>query len=192
MSFKHLALASLMLLPVSALADWQLVGNESSVNFVSVKKSDIAETHHFKGMSGKISDDGAATVKIDLASVETNIPIRNERLQKMLFNTEEFASAAISADVDAAKLKSLAPGQTFAVDTDMTVDIHGTQHSEKAMLQVTGLENGQVLVTTSAPVVINAGKYQLLDGIEKLREVAGLDRISPIVPVTVKLVFAKQ
>lgn len=192
MSFKSFALASLLALPASAFADWQLAGNDSSVNFVSVKKANIAEMHHFKSLSGSISDAGKAQLVIDLASVETNIPIRNERMQQMLFETAKFAKATISADVDAAKLKALKPGQTAAISADVTVDVHGQQQSEKATLQVTGLEAGKLLVTTGAPIVINAGNYKLLEGIEKLRQVAGLDSISPIVPVTAKLVFAQN
>lgn len=190
--FKSIALMSLLVLPLSALADWQLVGSDSSVQFVSVKKSTIAETHSFKGLSGKITDDGKAEVGIELASVETNIPIRNERMQKLLFDTAKFARAVISAQVDTDQLKSLTPGKTMAVSADLDLDVHGSQKTEKAQLQVTGLENGGLLVTTTAPIVINAGDYKLLEGVEKLREIAGLDSISPIVPVTVKLVFTQQ
>ena len=192
MRLKPIALAALLALPASAFADWQLVGDDSSVNFVSVKKSTIAETHHFKGLSGAISDAGKAALTIDLASVETNIPIRNERMQKMLFETAEFARASISADVDPAKLKALQPGQSMHLTADVTVEIHGQQNTEKADLQVTGLAGNQVQVTTNAPIVVNAGNYKLLEGIEKLRAVAGLDSISPIVPVTVKLTFKQD
>ena len=192
MPFKHLALASLMLLPVSALADWQLIGNESSINFVSVKKSQIAETHHFKGLSGKIADDGKASVKIDLASVETNIPIRNERMQQMLFDTAKYASASINTQVEVDKLMALKPGQTMTIDSKVTVDLHGQQQTEPATLQVTGLQGDRILVTTSSAILLNAGNYQLLEGVERLRKIAGLDSISPIIPVTAKLVYAKN
>lgn len=192
MPFKHLALASLMLLPVSALADWQLIGNESSINFVSVKKSQIAETHHFKGLSGKIADDGKASVKIDLASVETNIPIRNERMQQMLFDTAKYASASINTQVDVDKLMALKPGQTMTIDSKVTVDLHGQQQTEPATLQVTGLQGDRILVTTSSAILLHAGNYQLLEGVERLRKIAGLDSISPIIPVTAKLVYAKN
>ena len=192
MTLKSIALASLLALPVSAFADWQLAGDDSSVNFVSVKKSTIAETHFFKSLSGSISDSGDAKVTIDLASVETNIPIRNERMQKMLFETAKFAEATVSTSVDAAKLKALKPGQTMSVDADVSVAIHGESKTHKAKLHVTGLEGGSLLVTTKAPILLNAGDYKLLEGIEKLREVAGLDSISPMVPVTTSLVFEQK
>lgn len=191
-SFKSLALLSLMALPLSAFADWQLEGGDSSINFVSVKKSTVAETHFFKSLSGTISDDGHAKITIDLASVETNIPIRNERMQKILFETATFASATLTTTVDAAKLKALKPGQTMAVTANVSVELHGEKKTEPAQLQVTALEDNQLLVTTSAPVVVNAGDFKLLEGIGKLREVAGLDSISPLVPVTAKLLFKQN
>ncbi|MFD1217861.1 MULTISPECIES: YceI family protein [Microbulbifer] len=192
MRIQSVALAALLALPVSAFADWQLLGDDSSVNFVSVKKSTIAETHHFKSLTGSISDAGQAKLTIDLASVETSIPIRNERMQKMLFETAKFAKATISTNVDAARLKALKPGETMTVAADVTVEVHGQQRTEKADLQVTGLAGNQVQVTTNAPIIVNAGNYKLLEGIEKLREVAGLDSISPIVPVTATLVFKQN
>lgn len=192
MTFKPLALLLLLALPVSAFANWQLVGDESRINFVSVKKSTIAEMHHFNALSGEISDDGQAQLTIALASVETNIPIRNERMQQMLFNTAKFATATISTNVDAEKLKALKVGQTFAVAADVTVDVHGEKKTQKTQLQVTALEGNQLLVTTTAPIIVNAGDFKLLEGVEKLREVAGLESISPIVPVTAKLVFQQN
>lgn len=192
MRLMPLALAALLALPVSTLADWQLAGDESSVHFVSVKKGNIAEKHYFKSMSGSISDDGQAELTIDLASVETNIPIRNERMQAMLFETAKFAQATISSNVDVAKLKSLKSGQTITVEADMTIQVHGEQKTETVPLRVTALEGGKLMVSTGAPIIVSAGDFKLLEGIDKLREVAGLKSISPIVPVTATLVFTTK
>ena len=192
MRLMPLALVALLALPASTLADWRLAGDESSVHFVSVKKENIAEKHYFKSLSGGISDDGQAELTVDLASVETNIPIRNERMQTMLFETAKFAQATISTNVDAAKLKSLKPGQTMAVDADMTVQLHGEQKTETVPLQVTALNGGKLMVSTGAPIIVSARDFKLLEGIDKLREVAGLKSISPIVPVTATLMFTTK
>jgi hypothetical protein len=39
------------------------------------------------------------------------------------------------------------------------------------------------------PLIINAGGFALVEGVERLREVAGLHSISTAVPVTASLVF---
>lgn len=192
MRLMPLALAALLALPASTLADWQLAGDASSVHFVSVKKENIAEKHFFKNLSGSISDDGQAVLTIDLASVETSIPIRNQRMQTMLFETAKFAEATISTKVDVAKLESLKPGQTMSVESAMKLQIHGEEKTETVPLQVTALEGGKLMVATGAPIIVSAVEFKFLEGIDKLRQVAGLKSISPIVPVTATLVFTSK
>lgn len=192
MRLMPLALAALLALPASTLADWQLAGDASSVHFVSVKKENIAEKHFFKNLSGSISDDGQAVLTIDLASVETSIPIRNQRMQTMLFETAKFAEATISTKVDVAKLESLRPGQTMSVESAMKLQIHGEEKTETVPLQVTALEGGKLMVATGAPIIVSAVEFKFLEGIDKLRQVAGLKSISPIVPVTATLVFTSK
>ncbi|MFV0275687.1 MAG: hypothetical protein ACK5HY_00645, partial [Parahaliea sp.] len=46
-------------------------------------------------------------------------------------------------------------------------------------------------VVTTRPVVVNAGDFDLVKGIEALRQVAGLKTISTAVPVTFSLVFSE-
>lgn len=192
MLIRLLALTTLLFTTPAALADWKLVGDASQISFVSVKKGTIAETHHFKELEGQIADSGTATLSIPLASVETNIPIRNERMQKLLFETTKYARASVNAKVDAAKLQAMQPGQTATLDAELQLSIHGSEHSEAAKLQVTGLKDNRLLVSTKSPIVLNAADFKLLEGIEKLRQIAGLDAISPIVPVSAQLVFAKE
>ncbi|WP_250464078.1 YceI family protein [Microbulbifer litoralis] len=192
MLIRLLALTTLLFTTPAALADWKLVGDASQISFVSVKKGTIAETHHFKALEGQIADSGTATLSIPLASVETNIPIRNERMQKLLFETTKYARASVNAKVDAAKLQAMQPGQTATLDAELQLSIHGSEHSEAAKLQVTGLKDNRLLVSTESPIVLNAADFKLLEGIEKLRQIAGLDTISPIVPVSAQLVFAKE
>ena len=72
-------------------ADWQVVPEGSHIGFASVKNDLIAENHSFTQVSGGVSSDGTATIIVALGSVETLIPIRNERMQQMLFNVSEHA-----------------------------------------------------------------------------------------------------
>lgn len=192
MLIRLLALTTLVLMAPAALADWKLVDEDSRLSFASIKQGSIAETHHFKRLTGNIADSGAASIAVPLATVETDIPIRNERMQKLLFDTAKHARASVTAQVDIAELEALEPGQTTKIDTDLQLSIRGTGHTESAQLQVTMLKDGRLLVSTVSPVMLNAADYQLLEGIEKLRQIAGLDSISPVVPVTVKLVFERS
>ena len=69
-----------------AVGEWKVDPTGSHLGFGSVKNDLIAENHSFKEISGTVSDEGLAQIEVTLASVETLIPIRNERMQKMLFN----------------------------------------------------------------------------------------------------------
>jgi hypothetical protein len=47
----------------------------------------------------------------------------------------------------------------------------------------------RLLVSSVRPVIVNAGPLGLDEGVERLREAAGLPSISPAVPVTFQLTF---
>ena len=79
----------LTLLTQPALADWTLDNERSIVNFISIKNASIGEVHRFRSLAGSVSDDGAVRLVIDLDSVETLIPIRNQRMRELLFETDD-------------------------------------------------------------------------------------------------------
>ncbi|WP_346839704.1 YceI family protein [Microbulbifer sp. SAOS-129_SWC] len=186
---RYILPLALVLAAPAALADWQLDNGGSSVDFISVKKSTVGEVHHFKQLSGTITEGGDASVDIDLASVETNIPIRNERLQKLLFETAKFPKASIHTSVDAKKLKAMQAGETFVTDADLTLSLHNSEKTLKTRLRVVKLAGDRLQVSTADPIILHAGDYGLAQGVEKLREIAGLPSISPVVPVVATLVF---
>jgi|TARA_R110002074_G_scaffold152936_1_gene307482 hypothetical protein len=192
MSLSKLALLLLIgMFSASALADYQLDNTQSSLHFVSIKKDKIAETHSFQRLSGSISADGAAKIIIDLASVETNIDIRNERMKSLLLETGVYPTAEVSAILDEAQLTGIAAGSSVILPTALTLNLHGHSAAIQADLRVTGLEDGALLVTTVKPVLLSAFDFSLDAGIQKLMEVAKLPSISTAVPVTFTLVFKR-
>lgn len=176
----------------SAQAEWMLDKANSTLKFVSTKSNSVSEIHHFEGMTGTISDDGKATLVIDLASVETNIPIRNERMQTMLFNVADFAKATISTVVDMSELDNSDIGGIYSIINDVTVDLHGKQKTYAAKLTVMKLSEDKVVIVATEPLVVNAADFGLEEGIEKLREVAGLPAIATSVPLTFVLVYNQK
>lgn len=170
-------------------ADWDLDQTDSQLHFMSVKSTSIAELHTFKTITGSLSDSGKAELVIDLNSVNTNIPIRDERMQAMLFDTVNFPLAKLAADVDIIAVKALETGQTITQDVELKLDLHGQTQTFLAQLQVTALESGKLMVATTAPVVIKAEDFNLVEGVNALRDVAGLPSITLAVPVTATLFF---
>ena len=177
------------LFSVSAQAAYQLDSTQSTLHFVSIKKDKIAETHSFNLLSGSIGDAGTAKVNIDLISVETNIPIRNERMKSLLLETGSYPTATANVTFDADALAAVTQGQSSVLAATLTLELHGHSKEMALKLRVTGIEQGGLLVTPTQPVLINAFDFALESGIQKLMAVAKLPSISTAVPVTFSLIF---
>lgn len=172
-------------------AAWELDSARSTVQFMSVKNETVAELHFFKVVSGAVADGGAVQVSIDLDSVETLVPIRNQRMRELLFETVRFPAATLSAEV-AEELLTLPAGESKAVTLPVSIDLHGATATYPAKLLVTGLADGAVQVVLREPMLVSASDFDLAAGIQVLREVAGLKSISSAVPVTATLVFTTE
>jgi len=186
---KSLSLAALFLVTPMTYAGWQLDNEQSHINFVSVKKSKIGEVHYFKQLSGSLKDNGTANISIDLNSVETNIGIRNERMLKMLFETKLFPAAQINGKFDVDKIRRMKVGSSFDTSQNLSLGLHGQKQDMMANVKVIKLSNQKILVTSLQPLILNAGDFKLINGVEKLREIAGLPSISTAVPITFTLTF---
>lgn len=188
---KLLISATALLISVPAMAGWQLTG-DSSVHFLSTKNTSITETHEFTRIDGIINDDGKAQFSIDLSSVETGIPIRNERMQKMLFETTEFAKATVTADIPSPLIDAVKAGSITETELDLVLSLHGMSKTLSSTVLISESENGEVVVSTTSPVLVKAADFGLEAGVEALRNVAGLNNISTTVPVMFNLVFTED
>ena len=183
------AAALLIAASTAAQADWTLDAGASRLSFISTKNGSKAETHYFREISGAVTDNGDARVEVPLDSVETAIPIRNERMREFLFETADFPSLTVTASVDPALLGTDG-AQSGAVP--VTVSLHGQEASYEAAVIVARDKDGSLTVATTEPIVVNAADFELGAGIAKLRELAGLDSISTAVPVSARLVFRQD
>ena len=166
-----------------AKAAWELDSEKSTLTFVSIKAIHIAEVHKFTNLSGGMDAQGKVSIKIGLNSVDTGIDIRDERMRNMLFDTGTYESATISADVDPAKLAILGSGEVMELAIEGVLSLHGQSNSLSAEVVVANIGGTTLLVTSKKPVVVNAFQFQLEEGVEALREIAGLPSISLAVPV---------
>jgi polyisoprenoid-binding protein YceI len=170
---------------------WTLDAAQSRLAFTTVKAGAIAEAHGFRTLSGSVGANGAATLAIDLASVSTAVDIRDERMREFLFQTSAHPSATVTAQLDPAAFSALKVGESKLQPVAATLDLHGIKSPIEAELAVTRIAPGRVKVETAAPIIVDAGTYGLTEGVAKLQELAGLPGITPQVPVTFSLVFAR-
>ena len=178
-----LVCAAAALLSTLAQADWQ-VGPGSQVQFVSIKNNTVGEVSHFETLAGTLTDAGEVEVRVALDSVETNIGIRNERMKKMLFEVGLYPEAVITAQLDAEAVAALSHGGAASVA--LIIDLHGQTVTKDALLSVAVTDQG-VRATTTQPILLTASEFGLEGGVAALQEVAGLNAISRVVPVTVAL-----
>jgi polyisoprenoid-binding protein YceI len=189
---KKLALIVLVLFAPTAFADWVLNQKLSSLSFLTTKNASVTEKHTFNKMSGSLSDEGLAKLVIQLNSVETGVPIRNERMKELLFQIERFPEALVELKFDKTKLDSLKAGQMMDLPVTANLKLHGIERSMDANLRIIKLTNAQVSVTTVEPIIMNTEWFGLQAGVEKLREIVNLQSITGAVPVTLSLVYNLQ
>jgi polyisoprenoid-binding protein YceI len=183
-------LVNLCLLP-AAHAAWQLDAGRSTLSFATIKADNIGEVHRFDKLSGSVDNAGKASVVIDLASVNTALEVRDQRLRDILFEVASFPTASLQAQVDAAQVDGLAVGASAVLPAEATLNLHGQAAPVTLELRVTRLAADRVQVIANRQVVVSAAQFNLVDGVEKLREIAGLPRISQAVPVSFVLEFTR-
>ncbi|NEV61745.1 YceI family protein [Thiorhodococcus minor] len=166
------------------LADWSLDPSRSAVTYVTIKAKDVAENNSFTEMQGGIDASGQVEVLLMLDSVETLVPIRNERMREILFKTTDYQEARLSAKVDPKAITDLPVGGIAQIAAEGNLTLHGKTQPMTLSIQVAKLADGSLMAATTKPLLVDAAKFGLSDGVEKLREIAGLDSISDAVPVT--------
>ncbi len=176
-----------------ALADWNLDPARSAVTYVTIKSKDknkdVAENNSFQEMHGSIDAEGRTVVTLMLDSVETLVPIRNDRVRAILFETANYKDAEVTAKVDPKAIAALSVGGVTQIAAEGSLTLHGKTQPVTLSLQAAKLDATTLMVATTKPIIVDAAQFGLSDGIEKLREIAGLANISEAVPVMFVVTF---
>ena len=188
---KIFALALALASPLALAANWQLDNTQSSLHFVSVKNDTVAEVHQFKQLSG--SWDGK-NVKVSIAanSLETQIPIRNERIWQYVLNSAQYATVDVGAKLKMQNIEALSVGGSTVQELPLSVTISGNTATISSKIRITRISNTVLQASTEAPLMLNTANFKLTDGIAKLQELAGLKRIDAMVPVSFNVRFTQQ
>lgn len=177
---------------LSARADWYLDGESSRLSFVSTKNANVSEVQRFLVLHGKVDPEGLAQVEVELDSINSGVPLRDERMRQALFQIDRFPDALITTKIDLRPINDLAPGAQLELRLPLKVDLHGKQHEYQAQLLATRLDDRRFQVVTLEPLVINAEDFDLAPGLEALRKMADLSAISLSVPVGAVLIFTAR
>lgn len=170
---------------------WKMEGAASSLRFQSVKNQSKIESSSFATISGDIAEDGTATVKVLLDSVDTKVDLRNVRMRFLFFETFQYPEATVTMKLDPAVVADLATVRRKVVTLPYTLDLHGITQDFEAPLAITLIGDDLVAVSTADPITISVADFGLLGGLEKLQEAANV-AIVPSSTVTFDFIFKKQ
>ncbi|MFK3792419.1 MULTISPECIES: YceI family protein [Pseudomonas] len=188
----RLLLSLLAVLALPAQANWYLDNESSRISFVTTKNASICEVQRFLVLHGKVDGKGLAQLQLELDSVSSGIPLRDERMRQDLFQVQQFPEARVTAQINLRPINDLANGAQIELLLPITVSLHGQEHTYNAELLATRLDERRFQVVTLEPLVLNAEDFNLAPGLDSLRKVAGLSAISFSVPVGAVLIFTAR
>lgn len=177
---------------LSAQANWYLDGESSRLSFITTQNANIADVHRFLVLHGKVDRKGLAQLRIEMDSVNSSVPLRDERMRDVLFDFKHFPEAQISAQIDLQPINDLASGAQLELRLPVTVSLRGKQHTYEAELLATRLDERRFQVVTLEPLMLQAEDFGLQPELETLRKLAGLSAISFSVPVNAVLIFTAR
>ena len=155
------------------------------VGVTSTKNDRISERHQIKFKTGIVSSTGQVDLVLDLRTTETNIPIRNERMQQHLF--AQFPLATVSAQLPPGVFAKARAGKAIPEPVVVTLVANGVSQTHSMQMVLEQDEMGGLIVSGKTEVDVSKLGYGA--GIETLRNLAGLLSISTLVPVDFVLPF---
>jgi polyisoprenoid-binding protein YceI len=195
-TFAMLILSITLLSSTSASAQWILDSESAELNFLSTKvlinKQSITEISGFNTLSGSVSDDGELMLTVQLESVNTQVPIRDQRLRDWVFQVEKYSSVEISGQVSKVDLKALVVGKPMGITQAFILKTHGKSLPLKAELQLVKSADGALHVSTLTPILLDVKQLDMNLGVEKLIEVMGLASINQQIPITFNGTFTER
>lgn len=186
--FKLALAAALTFAATTASAEmWTLDAGGSKIGFGSVKSDFVGESHTFSGLSGTVADDGTVDITLDLTSVNTNVDIRNERINEHVFQMAP--TAQLMAEVDMDMMKTMAVGDTMTSVVEGTLMFLGQEVFVDLPVIAARLSDERVLIVSDGVTYLSTEELGIEAGVDKLMELAGVPSIDRAVPVAVRFMF---
>ena len=112
-------------------------------------------------------------------------------MRENLFLVSEFSMAHLTAQLPESVLKQ-AIGSSMLITLPATLSLMGKSKTIEVKVQVSRKLENSIVATSTQPILISAADFDLVNGIEVLQALAGLDSIGLTVPVSFNLIFKKQ
>jgi hypothetical protein len=169
------------------LADWQIDSGFSRVSFVSIKRGTMADVQYFSTVTGLIDQKGNARLALPYDSLDNTMALQSERMKEVLFKADRYPEAIITSQIDLSRWEQMPVGDIRQEKLDFELDLNGQKQRLKADVSVTRIGETLVQISTLQPVLVKAVDFGLMEGLDKLKEIASVPSITPEIPVTVLL-----
>lgn len=170
---------------------WTLDPLASRLTVQSIKDPARVETSSFAGLDGMIDEAGEARITVHLETVDTRIDLRNVRMRFLFFETFRYPEAKITARIDPDALTGLEHSFRKVITLPYRLDLHGVVKSLEAEVEVTLLDEDQVLVASVQPISLPVADFALEHNLRKLEEAADVT-IHPEATVTFSFLFSRN
>jgi len=172
---------------------------QSQVQVSVIKDKDtkspvVGVMHLSDGAVSLSSATPSARLSIDIDSVDTGVPIRNERVRNIFFETSgvgwdtiEVVIPAIPADVVSSLRTKRRVDQA---KLDATLQVHGRKVMTVLTVDASYSVDGRLTVKTSSPAQVKISDFGLGDNLRRLSAICMHDSIDDVVAVEATLVFA--
>ena len=112
-------------------------------------------------------------------------------MRDIVFKVSENATAKLSGEIDLKAYDNQEIGTSRIIETTVSLELVGQKLEHDVKLLVTRLAKNKVMVTPHGVMFIDADDYDLVDAIEILRNLAGLDSIASVISMGFYLTFIK-
>ncbi len=174
---------------MSVQASWTLDNDRSKFYFTFTKNTHLATTATFERLKGSISEKGNASLYIDLASLESGIVKRDNRLRDLFFKVVDFPMAEVSVRLSKRIKKKIIEGETAPVQVSAKVALNGKQVRMRPELSVFEHKNGDIEVSSVQPILLNASAFGYDEQVQTLVDLAGVNNISKTVMINFRLYY---
>lgn len=154
----------------------------------SIKNQTKVEQSSFATLSGGIDGSGFVDICIALDSVDTKVDLRNVRMRFLFFESFKYPQAIGKARLSPSLVDELRAKRRKVITLPVTLDLHGVAQSMEAQVAVTLLDETRVSVATYEPTGVDLAAFDLLGGLQKLEEAAGV-KVVPSSSVNFDIVF---
>ncbi|CZF85710.1 YceI family protein [Grimontia marina] len=185
-------LLAMSLSPSLALAsnDYALDSEASSISFATIKKSYVIEPANLSGIEGSVDASGNFSVAAPLSSISTGIPIRNQRLNDLFFDSNKFPTLKVEGQVSMEGLVKNSTQLQQAIPAKVTL----FGNTKEVTLNMNIVKSGDnIFAFTTKPVIISGATFGIpKENLEAVSATVGNIDISSTVPVNVSLVFKEK